>query len=166
MDCSMLGFPIPHHLLEFAQVHANDIGDAFQPSHLLMPSTRSAPDLSQHQGLFQWGICSHQKTRILELQLQHQSFQWIFRVDLPEDWLVWCPCCPRDFQDSSLAPHFKGIKSLAFYLLYNPALTTICPPHYLMLIIIIASFIKHCHLPSTVLDVLNKLSLLLFWVSL
>ena len=121
-----------------------------------MPSTPSAPYLSQHQGLFQWVICSHQKTRILELQLHYQSFQWIFRVYLPKDWLVWSPCCPRDFQESSVAPHFKGIKSLAFYLLDSPALTTICPPYYLMLIIIIASFIKHCHLPSIVLDVSNN----------
>ena len=47
-------------------------------------------------------------TRILELQLQHQSFQWIFRVDLPQDWLLWSPCSPRDFQKSSPAPQFKA----------------------------------------------------------
>ena len=58
-------------------------------------------------------------TKILELQLQHQSFQWIFRVNLPEDWLVWSPCCPRDFQESSPAPQFEGINSLAFCLLYG-----------------------------------------------
>ena len=34
-------------------------------------------NLSQHQGLFQWVISSHQVTKVLELQLQHQSFQWI-----------------------------------------------------------------------------------------
>ena len=44
---------------------------------------------------------------ILELELQHQSFQWIFRVDLPSDWLVWSPCCPRDSQESSPALQFK-----------------------------------------------------------
>ena len=37
--------------------------------------------LSQHQGLFQWVDSSHQVAKVLELQLQHQSFQWIFRVD-------------------------------------------------------------------------------------
>ena len=58
-------------------------------------------------------------------QLQHQSFQWIFRVDFPEDWLVWSPCCPRDFQKSSLAPQFESINSVAFCLLYGPALTTV-----------------------------------------
>ena len=45
---------------------------------------------------FQRVGCSHQVTKILELQLQHQSFQWVFRVDFPSDWLVWFPCCLRD----------------------------------------------------------------------
>ena len=44
---------------------------------------------------------------LLGLQLQHQSFQWIFRVDFFYDWLVWSPCCPRDSQESSPAPQFE-----------------------------------------------------------
>ena len=55
----------------------------------------------------------------------HQSFQWVVRVDLSEDWLVWSPRCPRDFQESSPAPQFEGIKYLAFCLLYSPVLITI-----------------------------------------
>ena len=35
----------------------------------------------QHQGLFQWVSSSHQVAKVLELQLQHYSFQWIFRTD-------------------------------------------------------------------------------------
>ena len=112
-----------HHLPEFAQVHVHCISDAVQPSHPLTPSSPSALNLSQHQGLFQWVVCSHQMTRILELQ--HQSFQWIFRVDLSYNWLVWSPCWARDFQESSLAPQFEGINSLAFCPLYGPALTAI-----------------------------------------
>ena len=38
-------------------------------------------NLSQHQGLFQWVSSSHQVAKVLELQLQHQSCQWIFRID-------------------------------------------------------------------------------------
>ena len=34
--------------------------------------------------------------KVLELQLLHQSFQWIFRTDFLKDWLVWSPCSPRD----------------------------------------------------------------------
>ena len=44
----------------------------------------------------QWVGPSHSVTKILELQLQHQSFQWIFRVDFLQDWLVWPACSPRD----------------------------------------------------------------------
>ena len=62
MDCSMPGLPVPHHLTEFAQVHVHCISDAIQPSHPLTPSSPSALNLSQHQGLFQWLSCSHQST--------------------------------------------------------------------------------------------------------
>ena len=48
---------------------------------LLLPS-----NLSQPQGLFQWVSSSHQVAKVLELQLQHQSFQWIFRVDFLYNW--------------------------------------------------------------------------------
>ena len=88
MDCSVPGLPVPHHLSKFAQVHVHFIDDTIQPSHPLMPSS-SALNLSQHQGLFQWVGCLHQVTKILELQLQHQSFQWVFRVDFLWDQLVW-----------------------------------------------------------------------------
>ena len=70
---------VPHHLLEFAQVHVHCIGDAIQSSHPLMPSSPSALNLFWHQGLFQWVGCSHQVAKVLELQLQWKFFQWIFR---------------------------------------------------------------------------------------
>ena len=63
--------------------------------------------------------------KILELQLQHHSFQWIFRIDFLWDWLVWFPCCSRNSQMSSTAPQFKSINSLALSLLYGPTLTSI-----------------------------------------
>ena len=44
-------------------------------------SSSSTLSLSQNQGLFQWVSSLHQMTKILELQLQHQSFQWVFTVD-------------------------------------------------------------------------------------
>ena len=80
MDCGMPGLPVPNHLPGFSQVHAHCFSDTIQPSHPLMPSSPSALNLSKHQGLLQWVSCSHQMTKILEFQLQHQSFQWIFRV--------------------------------------------------------------------------------------
>ena len=87
MNCSMPGFPVLHYLLEFAQTHVHWIGDTIQPSHPLSAPFPPALDLSQHQGLFQWISSSHQVVKVLELQLQHQSFQWIFRTDFLYDWL-------------------------------------------------------------------------------
>ena len=78
-DCNKPGLSVPHHLPKFAQVHIPCIDDAIQPSHPLTPSFPSALSLSQHQGVFQWVSCLHQITKILELQLQHQSFQRVFR---------------------------------------------------------------------------------------
>ena len=72
MDCSTLGIPTHHQLLELAQIHAHQVSDAIQPS-LLSPSP--AFNLSQHQGLFKWVSSSHQVAKGLEFQLQHQSFR-------------------------------------------------------------------------------------------
>ena len=80
MNCNTPGFPVHHQLPDLPQTHVNRVGDAIQPSHPL--STHSpAFNLSQHQGLFQWGNSSHQLVKVLEFQLQHQYFQWIFRID-------------------------------------------------------------------------------------
>ena len=82
MNCSMPGLPVHHKLPEFTQVHAHRVGDAIQPSHPLSSSSPPAPNPSQHQGLFQWVNFSHEVAKILEFQLQHQSFQWTPRADL------------------------------------------------------------------------------------
>ena len=116
---------ILHHLLELAQTHVHWVSDAIQPSHLSSPSPPTF-SLSQSQGLVQWVGSSHQVAKVLELQLQHQSFQSIFRVDFLQDGLVWCPCSPRDSQEFSLAPQFKSINSLALSLLPGPTFTSIC----------------------------------------
>ena len=50
-DCSLPGFPVLHHLLEFAQVHVRCVGDASEATHLQLPSAPFAVDLSQHWGL-------------------------------------------------------------------------------------------------------------------
>ena len=81
MDCSMPGFPVHHQLPELTQTHIHRVSDAIQPSHPLSSPSPPAFNLSQHQGLFQWVSSSHQVAKILEFQLQHQSFQWIFRTD-------------------------------------------------------------------------------------
>ena len=94
MDCSTPGFSILHHLPELPQTHVHWVGDAIQPSHLLSSPFPPSCYLSQHQGLFQWVSSLHQVAKVLEFQ--HQSFQWMFRVDFLQGWLVWSPCSPRD----------------------------------------------------------------------
>ena len=79
MNRSMPGLPVHHQLPEFAQILINP---AIQPPHPLSSPSPPAPNPSQHQGLFKWVSSSHQVAKILEFQLQHQSFQWTPRTDL------------------------------------------------------------------------------------
>jgi len=82
MDCSTPGLPIHHQLPEFTQTHVHWVSDAIQPSHPLSSPSPPAPNPSQHRGLFQWVNSSHEVAKILEFQLQHQSFQRTPRTDL------------------------------------------------------------------------------------
>ena len=86
MDCSTPGLPVHHQLLEFTQTHVHWVCDAIQPSHPLLSPFAPALNLSQHQDLFKGVNSLHQVAKVLEFQLQHQSFQWTpgltsFRMD-------------------------------------------------------------------------------------
>ena len=81
MDCGTPGFPVLHHLPEFVLTHVHWVGNTIQLSQTLSCPSPPAFNLSQHQGIFQWVSCSRQVAKVLELPLQHQFFQWIFRVD-------------------------------------------------------------------------------------
>ena len=75
MNRSTPGLPVHHQLLEFTQTHVHRVSDATQPSHPLSSPSPLAPNPSQHQSLFQWVNSLHEVTKVLEFQLQHQSFQ-------------------------------------------------------------------------------------------
>ena len=79
IDCSTPGLPVHHQLLELTQTPVSQVGDGIQPSH--PPLSPSPPTFNhcQHQGLFQWVSSSHQVAKGMELQ--HQYYPWIFRVD-------------------------------------------------------------------------------------
>ena len=124
MDCSTPDIPVHHQLQELAQTHVHWVCDAIQPSSSLSSPSPPAFNLSQHQSLFKWIISLHQVAKVLEFQLQHQSFQWIFRTDLLQNGLVGSPCSPRDSQESSPTLQFKCINSLALSLPY--VVTSIC----------------------------------------
>ena len=85
----------------------------------------SCPQSLPASGLFKWVSSSHQVPKVLELQLQHQCFQWTPRADLLQNGLVGSPCSPRDFQESSPTPRFKSINSSALSFLHSPTLTSI-----------------------------------------
>ena len=82
MNRSTPGLPVHHQLPEFTQTHDHRVSDAIQPSHPLLSPSPPAHNPSQQTGsfpmsqLFAWG------GQLLELQLQHQSFQWTPRTDL------------------------------------------------------------------------------------
>ena len=125
MNHSTPRLPVHHQLREITQTHVHRVGDAIQPSHPLLSPSPPAPNCSQHQGLFQWVNSLHQVAKVLEFQLQHQSFQWTPRTDLLQNGLVGSPCCPRDSQEFSPEPQFKSIKISALSFLHSPTLTSI-----------------------------------------
>ena len=81
MNCSTASLSCPSPTPKFTQIYVHQIGDAIQPSHPMSSPSPPAYNLSQHQSLFQSVSSSNQVTKLLELLLQHQSFQWIFRTD-------------------------------------------------------------------------------------
>ena len=82
MNHSTPGLPVHHQFPESIQTHVHQVGDAIQPSHPLSSPSPPVLNLSQHQGLFKWVSSSHQVAKVLEFQLQHQSFQRNPRADL------------------------------------------------------------------------------------
>ena len=87
MECSKPGLPVHHELPKLAQIHVHRVRDAIKPSHPLSSPSPPAFNLSQHQGLFNESVLCIRWPRVLEFQLQHQSFQWISglissRIDL------------------------------------------------------------------------------------
>ena len=82
IDCSTPGLPVHSQLPEFTQTHVHWVGDAIQPSHPLSSPSPPAFNLSQHRGFSNESVLHLRWPKYwLEFQLQHQSFQWIFRTD-------------------------------------------------------------------------------------
>ena len=87
------------------------VGDAIQSSCPLSSPFSAAFNLSQDQGLCKWVISSHQVAKVLEFQLQHQSFLWIFRTDFLSDQIrsvaqsCLTLCDPMDYSPSGSSVH-------------------------------------------------------------
>ena len=115
MDCSMHGFPVLHHLLELAQTHVHWVGNTNQQSHPLSSPSPPTFNHSQHQGLFQGFSSLHQVAKVLEFQLQHQSFQWTLKDWFPLEWTGWISLqskgLSRVFSNTTVQKHqFFGVQ--------------------------------------------------------
>ena len=124
MNHSTPGLPVHHKLSEFTQTHAQRVGDAIQPSHTLLSPSSPASNPSLHQGFFQWVNSSHEVAKVLEFQLQHQSFQWTpglisFRMD-------WLDLLAVQGTLKSLLQHYSSKASIfqcsAFFTVQHPHL--------------------------------------------
>ena len=114
MDCSTPGFPVHHQLQEFTQNHVHWVSDAIQIS-ISSSVIRFSFCLQSFpaSGSFPMSQFFASGAKVLEFQLQYQSFQWIFRTDFLQDGLVKSPCSPRDSQESFPTPQFKSVNSSA-----------------------------------------------------
>ena len=77
MDCSTPGFPVLHYLLEFLKLVS--IESMMPSNHFILCRPLILPSIFLSIRVLQWVSSLRQLARVLELQ--HQSFQWIFRVD-------------------------------------------------------------------------------------
>ena len=125
MNHSMPSLPVHHQLSESNQTHYHPVGDAIQLSHplsslLLLPSIFPSIRIFSNESALhiRW-------PKVLEFQLQHQSFQWTARTGLFWDGLIGSPWSPRDSQESSPTPKFKSVNSSALSFLYSPTLTSV-----------------------------------------
>ena len=124
MNHSTPGLPVHHELPELAQTHVHWVSDAIQPSHPLLSHSLPAFNLYQNQGLFQWVGFLRQVAEILQLQLQ--SFQWMFRVDR----IDWFDLLAVQGTLKSLLQHYNSKTSIlqhsAFFIvqLSHPYTTT------------------------------------------
>ena len=88
MDCSTLGLPVHHQLLEFTQTHVQWVSDAIWPFHALLSPSPPALKPSQHQGLFKWVSSLHQVAKVLEFSFSvSPSNEYSGLVSFMMDWL-------------------------------------------------------------------------------
>ena len=123
---------LQHTRLQCSSPTPGVYSDSCPLSHWWLPTSSSSviplsscPQSFPASGSFPMSQSLHQVVKVLEFQLQHQSFQWVFRTDLLQNELVGSPCSPRDSQESSPTPQFKSINSSVLSFLYSPTVTYI-----------------------------------------
>ena len=119
MDYRMSGFPVHHQLSELAQTHVHWIGDAIQPSHLLLSPSPPAFNLSQHQGLFKWVSFRIRWPKYWSFSFSINSSNCLNIQDwLPLGWTGWIPLQSkgpsRVFSNTTLQKHQFLVAQLSF----------------------------------------------------
>ena len=120
MDYNTPNFPVHHQLSELTQTQVHRVGNAIQPFHPLSSPFPPAFSLSWH--LNQRVSSLHHVAKVLEFQLQHQSFQFIFRKDFFT--MDWLDLLAVQGTLKSLQ-HHSSKASIALRFLYSPTLTSI-----------------------------------------
>ena len=124
MDCSTPGLPVHHQLPKFTQTHVHWVSVAIQPSHHLSSIPFfSHLQFSQHQGLFKWVSSLHQVAKVLEFQLQHQSFQWT--LGLTSFSMDWFDLLALQGILKSFLQHYSWKALILALSLYGPTLISI-----------------------------------------
>ena len=124
MDCSTSGFPVHHHLLELAQTHVHQVGDAIQPSH---PLSSLLPSIFPSIRVFSNESAFHIRWPNYGSFSTSPSNEYSGLISFRTDWCAvqGTPCSTRYSHDSSPTPQFKSINSSALSLLYGPTLTSV-----------------------------------------
>ena len=81
MEYSMPSFLVCHQFPELTKTHVHGVRNTIQWFHPLSSPSPPAFNHSQHQCLVKWVSSLHKMAQVLEIQLEHQSFQRIFRTD-------------------------------------------------------------------------------------
>ena len=132
--CSTPGFPVHHKLPELAKTHIHWVGDAINHLILCRPLLLLPPIFPSIRVFSSESVLRIRWPEVLEFQLQHQSFQWIFRTDFLQEGLIGSPCSPRDSQASSPTPQFKSINFSTFSFLYSPTLMRLGLNYFIVLL--------------------------------
>ena len=132
--CSTPGFPVHHKLPELAKTHIHWVGDAINHLILCRPLLLLPPIFPSIRVFSSESVLPIRWPEVLEFQLQHQSFQWIFRTDFLQEGLIGSPCSPRDSQASSPTPQFKSINFSTVSFLYSPTLMRLGLNYFIVLL--------------------------------
>ena len=119
MNRSMPGLPVYHQLLDFTQTHVHWVGDAIQPTNLLLSPFSSCLQSFPTSGSFQMSQLFASGSQSIGISASAS----VLPVNI-QDWFPWSPCSPRDSQESS-TPQFKSISSSVLSFLYGSTLTSI-----------------------------------------